>query len=345
MSSLTNIAYTSRRIIKFGGIGLILFAVLWSVSAAAITAYKTAYPAYIAPTVKYGVLPKMIFPDKKFEKKTFTKELPNDAFPKFSDQSKVYVVYRSNRSFLALEEDTKTAKGLGFVDAPIEIQSNIYEFKNKNNQTLTMNVTDGSFKLSYPYQNDQLLLNPDKVPNKAEAIDEASSFLRSANKLSDDLQNGEKVVTFWKISFDGLKAVEAQSEANAVRVDFFRKNVDTDFKIVTAEPERASVSVLVSGSTVASKKVIEVAYKYAPFDAESFSTYPIKTVEQAWTELMSGNYWPASDVSNNSVIIRKVILAYFEPVSLTNYMQPVYVFEGDGKFVAYIPAVVDKYVK
>lgn len=345
MSSLTYIAYTSRRLIKFGGIGLVFFAILWSVSMAAITAYKAAYPTYTAPTIKYGVLPKMIFPDKKFEKKAFTKELPNDAFPKFSDQSKVYVVYRSDRSFLALEEDTKTAKSLGFVDAPVEVQSNIYEFKNKDNQTLTMNVTDGSFKLAYPYQNDQLLLNPDKVPNKAEAIEAASSFLRSANKLSEDLQNGEMVVTFWKISFDGLKAVQAQSEANAVRVDFFRKNVDIDYKIVTAEPERASVSVLVSGSSVASKKIIEVTYKYAPVDRESFSTYPIKTVDQAWSELIAGNYWPASDVSGQAVVIRGVSLAYFEPVTLTNYMQPVYVFEGDGKFVAYIPAVVDKYVK
>lgn len=345
MSSLTNIAYTSRGIIKFGGIGLIFFAVLWSVSVAAITAYKVAHPAYMAPTVRYGVLPRMIFPDKKFEKKSFTKELPNDAFPIFKDQSKVYVVYRSNRSFLALEEDTKTANNLGFADAPIEIQSSVYEFKNKDNQTLIMNVTDGSFKLSYPYQNDQLLLNPDKVPSKTEAIDAASSFLRSANKLSEDLQNGEKVVTFWKISLDGLKSVEAQSEANAVRVDFFRKNVDIDYKIVTAEPERASVSVLVSGSSVASKKIIEVTYKYAPVDRESFSTYPIKTVDQAWSELVAGNYWPASDVSGETVVIRGVSLAYFEPVTLTNYMQPVYVFEGDNKFVAYVPAVKEEYVK
>lgn len=345
MSSLTSIAYTARLSIKYGGIGLLLFAVLWTVSVAGIKAYKNAHPAYVAPTVKYGVLPKIVFPDKQFQKKVFTKELPNDAFPKFSDQAKVYVVYRSDRSFLALEEDTKTAKQLGFPDTPTEIQPSVYEFKNKDNQTLTMNVTDGSFKLSYPYQNDQMLLNPDRVPDKTEAIDAASSFLRTANKLSDDLENGEKVVTFWKISIDGLKAVQAQSEANAVRVDFFRKNVDTDYKIVTAEPERASVSVLVSGSTVASKEIIEVTYKYAPVDRESFSTYPIKTVDQAWNELTAGNYWPASDVDSANEIIRKVSLAYFEPVSLTNYMEPVYVFEGDGKFVGYVSAVANNYVK
>lgn len=345
MASLTYTAYVSRNIIKFGGIGLVALAVLWTVSVAALSAYKAAFPTYIAPTVKYGILPKIVFPEKKFEKKIFAKELPNDVFPVFKDQAKVYIVYRSDRNFLALEEDTKTARNLDFTETPVEIQSNIYEFKNKDNLTLTMNVTDGSFKLSYPYQNDQLLLNPDKIPNKVEAIDEASSFLRSANKLSEDLQNGEQIVTYWKISPDGLKSVEAQSEANAVRVDFFRKNVDTDYKIMTSEPERASVSVLISGSSVSTKKIIEVTYKYAPVDRESFSTYPIKTVEQAWEELVNGNYWPASDVSSPNMIIKKVSLAYFEPVTLTNYMQPVYVFEGDGKFVAYVPAVVDTYVK
>lgn len=345
MASLTYTAYVSRKLIKFGSIGLVAFAILWMGSKAAITAYKAAHPVYVAPTIKYGILPKIVFPDKTFTKKNFTKELQNDAFPTFKDQAKVYVVYRSNRSFLALEEDTKTAIELGFPNAPVEIDTNIYEFKNSSNQTLTMNIADGSFKLSYPYQTDQLLLTPEKVPNKNEATETASSFLRSAGKLSTDLENGEKIVTFWKISTDGIKAVEAQSEANAVRIDFFRQNVDTDFKIVSSEPNRAAVSILVSGSSVADKRIIEVSYKYSPVDRESFSTYPLKTVDQAWIELTEGNYWPASDVSVNNVVIRDASLAYFEPVSLTNYMEPVYVFEGDGGFVAYVPAIDSKYVE
>ena len=44
-------------------------------------------------------------------------------------------------------------------------------------------------------------------------------------------------------------------------------------------------------------------------------------------------------------MIRKVSLAYFEPVTPAQFLQPVYVFEGDRGFAAYVPAIVDKYVQ
>jgi hypothetical protein len=105
------------------------------------------------------------------------------------------------------------------------------------------------------------------------------------------------------------------------------------------------VSVLVSGSQLEGKRIVEVNYKYANIDREMYSTYPIKTTEEAWNELKAGNYWPASDVNGIDVAINNVYLAYFEPVSLTNYLQPIYVFEGNQDFVAYVPAITDKYIK
>lgn len=346
--SLTRTAYLARKLIKYGGGGLVIFLILWSVGVAAVKAYMAAHPPYTPPTVKYGRLPRIVFPEKTFEKKGFTAEMADDKLPSFKDQAKVYVVYRPVSSFMALEYDTRAAKEMGFTSKPTESSpgSGIYIFKNDNlNQTLTMNVPEGSFKLSYPYQNDQMLLVPDKVPGKEEAIESARSFLKNAGRLPEDLDNGEKKVSYWKIEYDGLKQVSAPSEANVARVDFFRMAFKDEFKIVQADPNRAVVSILVSGSTVEGKKIVEVNYKYVSVDRESFSTYPIKTAQEAWDELKTGNYWPSFDVRNKDLIIRKMYLAYFEPVTLTNYMQPVFVFEGDGNFMAYVPAVKDNYVK
>ncbi len=345
MASLTYVAHTSRNIIKFGSLSLIGLSIVWIGAVASIKAYKAANPPYIAPTVKYGAIPKLIFPEKEFTKKNFVKELPNDTFPKFSDQAKVFIIYRSNRNLFAYEEDVKTAKTLGFTDNPIEVKTNIYEFKNGNNQVLTMDIIQGSFTLAYPFQNDQIVLNPEKLPDKNGAITITEGFLRNANKLPGDIDTKEAKVTFWKIQNDGLKASQSKEGANAVRVDLFRKKINDEIKIVTSEPDRAAISALVSGSTIEGKKILQLNYKYAPYDKESFSTYPIKPVETAWNELKEGKYWPANDVSTSSVTIRNIYLAYFEPVSLTNYLQPVYVFEGDGKFVAYVSAISDKYLK
>jgi hypothetical protein len=343
--SLTQTAYMSRQIIKFGGSGLVVFVILWTMISAGYKAYVKAHPPYTAPTIRYGILPKIIFPEKQAEAKSFTFEWAKDIAPTFKDQSKVYIVYQPNSSFLALENDTKTAADFGFDAKPTEVKPGIYEFKNDTlNKTLTVNVLDGNFKMTYPYTTDQMLLTATKMPNKTEAITVASNFLERGKKLSTDLAEGDKKVTFWQIQNDGLKSVTSQAEANAARVDFYRKSLD-DLSLVSSNFGQASVSVLVSGADSESKRIIEVNFKDITIDRESFSTYPIKTNKEAINDLNSGNYWTAVDVSNKNVVIRKMYLAYFEPATLTNYLQPVFVFEGDDNFVAYVSAVTDKYVK
>ncbi|MFZ2153454.1 MAG: hypothetical protein WAV41_05410 [Microgenomates group bacterium] len=344
--SLTHTAYVSRKIIKYGGVGIAIFTGLYMLIGMGIAAYVRAHPPYTPPDVKFGLLPKTVFPEKKFEKKNFTTELASDKFPVYKDQARVFVITRPDNTFLALDQDTITARDLGFVGKPSEVKYGVYEFKNDSlNLTLTMNVLDGSFSLKYPYESDQLLLNPEKMPTKEEAVNIAKGYLSGGSKFPTDLVEGDAKVSFWKIGFEGLKSVSSLSEANIVKVDFFRKVIADNMKIMSTDINGASVSVLVTGSQTEGRKVVEVNYKYANIDREIYSTYPIKTAEEAFNDLKSGNYWPASDVVANNVAIRNIYLAYFEPISLTNYLQPIYVFEGDGKFAAYVTAVKDSYIK
>ena len=345
--SLTQIAYTSRRLIKYGSIGIVAISIFWTVSKIAYNVYITAHPPYVAPTVKYGLIPRLIFPKKDTEQKNFTFELPNDSVPEFSDQAKVYVIYRPNTTFLALQEDKKTASDFGFSNEPVEIETGIYKFTDSTtNKTLVVNILTGDFTITYPYTSDQILLVPEKMPSKDEVIDIASSFLEKGNKYTEDLKNGEKIVTFWKIEGDGLKSVSSQSEANAARVDFYKEKLD-DKDILSSNFGQASVSVLVSGSTVEIKKIIGVNFKDMSINKSptSYSTYPIKTGQEVIDSLNSGNYWVAKDTASKDVVIRKIYLAYFEPMTLTNYLQPIFVAEGDNNFVAYIPAVKSNFIK
>ncbi len=344
--SLTQTAYTSRRLIKYGGIGIIAISILWSLSVLAYKAYLAAHPPYVAPTVKYGLLPRLVFPERDIaSNKNFTFELPNDAVPEFSDQAKVYIIYNPNTTFLALQEDIQTAAAFGFTSEPVETETGIYKFiDSKTNKTLVVNVTTGDFTITYPYTSDQMLLKPDAMPSKSEAIAIATNFLTKGSKYTDDLKNGDKMVTFWQIEGDGLKSVSAQSQANAARVDFYREKLD-EKSVFSNNFGQASVSVLVSGSTLEAKKIIGVNFKDMRVNKASYSTYPIKTGQEVVDSLNSGNYWIAKDVTTKDVIIRNIYLAYFEPINLTNYLQPIFVAEGDNNFVAYIPAVNSGYIK
>lgn len=343
--SLTQTAYTSRKIIKFGGIGLIAISLLWSITKIIYKAYVTANPPYYPPTIAYGILPKITFMDQKTEPKTFIFELPNDEIPTFTDQTRVYIIYRPNTTFLALEEDKKTAASFGFGMKPTEIKPGIYEFRDDVlNKILTVNVLDGDFKMRYPYLTDQLLLVSEDLPTKDKAIDIALTFLSQGNKLTDDLKNGLKRVTYWIIQNGAITATESQSQANSVRVDLFREDLN-DLKLLSSNYDKTSVSILISGSKTESRKIIEFNFKDISIDRESYATYPIKTAQEAISSINSGNYWTAVDVENKEVVIRRMYLAYFEPNALTNYLQPIFVFEGDNGFVAYVPAIKSEYFK
>jgi len=338
--SLTTAAYSARNIIKFGGVGVLgLMIVYWGITAA-VAAYIAANPPYVPPTVRYGKLPRIVFPQKEKSAKSFTLELPNDDFPTLSDQAKVFVIYRPGSDLLAYDYYTQMAKEMGFVEEPIKISDGVYEYRNNTlNQTLTINMLDGSFTMKYPYVNDQLLLATEKVPGKEAAIAAAKNYLEQAERWKEDLDEGKKNVTFWRIESDGLVGVPSASEANVAKVDFGRKDVEEGLRLMGTNPNSSSISVLVSGSSVEGKKILEVAYKYADIDRESFSTYPIISPQMAFEQLQEGNYWPAMDTETPTTTIRKISLAYFDPVTLTNYLQPIYVFEGDGNFTAYVPAI------
>ena len=338
MSSLTQTAYATRNGIKYGGITLVVVALSWSFITSAIRAYKASKPN--VPDVRFGRLPAIVFSQKQFESKNFSLELAKDSFPKFSDQAQIFVIFRPISTLTALEKDTQTANNLGFYSKPVEVKTGVYQFSKTNiEQTLTINVLDGSFLLSYPYKNDQMLINSKNLPEDKQAINIAQSFLETAKKFPTDLETGSQKISYWQISSQGIKKVSSFSEANATKVEFVRQKIDEKYTVVSSNPDALPISILISASSVEAKRIIDVSYKYAPIDRESFSTYPIISVDQAWLELKSGNYWPARDSQNKNVVIRNVYLAYYEPSTLTNYLQPIFVFEGDSNFIAYVPAV------
>lgn len=343
--TLTHTAYSSRKVIKFGVLGLIAITLIWNFSVFIVKVYKNSHPKYVPPTIAYGILPKIIFPENKSEPKNFSYELPNDEIPVFSDQAKVYIIYRPNTTFLAFEEDKKTASSFGFSTKPIEIKPGIYEFRDDVlSKVLTVNVLDGDFKMRYPYLTDQLLLISEDLPTKDRAVEIASNFLNQGNKLTGDLKNGQKIVSYWKIENGIIKTIETQTQANAVRVDLFRENLN-DIKLLSANYNKASVSILISGSRTEARKIIEFDFKDLNIDRQSFSTYPLKTTQEAINSLNTGNYWTAIDIADKEVVIRRIYLAYYEPNTLTNYLQPIYVFEGDNGFVAYVPAIRSEYFR
>jgi hypothetical protein len=314
---------------------------------AGIAGYKKAFPPPLPPaTVKYGKLPKILFPEASPSATlTYTLETPEGGLPtKISTQAKVYFMPKVSSNLLSLDTAKAIADALGFSTNPVKISDTVYIFNHPKFPTaLQINIITGTFSISYNLNNDKSpLIN--RPPLAEVAASGLRAFLSGANILPGDL-TGATTNEYLKLTNGQLLTALSLSESDVVKINLFRKDYD-GLPSVTGIPDQANVWAMISGATAPGQQIIAAEYHYFAVDETQYSTYPIKTPAEAFSELQANQaYIAALGLNNNgdSLKIRRVYLAYFDPGSETEFYQPIYVFEGDNGFIAYLPAVTSAY--
>jgi len=345
MTSLTKIAIATRRIIRYGiffVIFLVVLRILWGIGS---SVYRKFFPAPPPPpTVSFGKLPKLPFEEKPKVALTYSLETPEGGLPTLSTQAKVFFMPKIAPNLLSLEVAREKANSLGFLPSEQEVSPTVYRFPHKDNpSTLEMNIVTGVFSISYDLKTDPSPLER-KPPAPEVAASMVRSYLSSANLLPEDL-TGPTNPEFLKIQEDKLVGALSLSDSDLIRVYFFRKTYD-NLPSLTADPTKANVWFIVSGAREREKQMIAGEFHYFSVDESKSSTYPIKTAQAAWDEFNAGGGYIATIGQNkegDSVKIRRVYLAYFDPGVYTEFFQPIIVFEGDNGFFAYLPAVSSDY--
>jgi len=345
MTGLTQVAITTRKIIRYGVYFVVFLTIGRILLGAGISIYKKIFPPPPPPpTVKFGRLPKLDFPEGPKLNLTYVLETPEGDFPALPTQSKVYFVPKINPNLLSLDVAKGKAKSLGFTSEPQQISETIYRFTNPNYPaTFEINIVTGIFSLSYDLNADRTPL--DKKPPAGEiAASLVRSYLSLASVLPEDL-TGPTENDFLKLSEGKFVSALSLSESDVIKINLFRKNYD-ELPSLTAFPNEANVWFIVTGAQDRTQQIIAGEFHYYPVDESQFSTYPIKTPQDAFSQLQSGNAF----ISNQGLVkdgetlkIRRVYLAYFDSESPSEFYQPIYVFEGDKGFTAYLPAVTPDY--
>lgn len=255
---------------------------------------------------------------------------------------KVYVMIKPAASLLSSDKAKAIAKGIGFTDLPEPISSQVHRFTTNTvpSTTLEINIITDNFTLRYEYAGDPNILTERKLPTNDEAIKEAKSFLNKMVLLADDISTGTSVVTYLKYSAGGLISADSLSEADFVKVSLLRQDLDK-LRIMPESPNNGPISFLFSGSRDPAKRILEINYTYNKIDAQHFATYPLKLVATAWQELEEGKGFIA-ELGNNpdgKIIVRNVYLAYYDSTNPQNFLQPIFVFEGDKGFLGYVSAI------
>jgi hypothetical protein len=345
MTSLTHIAVTTRKIIRYSVffvIFLIVAKILFDIGSGVYRKFFPAPPP--PPTVSFGKLPKLPFPDSPKVSLTYSLETPEGGLPLLDTQAKVFFMPKLAANLLALDVAREKSQALGFLPTEQEVSPTIYRFPHRDTpSTLEMNIVTGIFSISY-----DLGADPSPIERKPPAPEIAAStvrsYLSSADLLPDDL-TGPTVHEFLKIDSKNLIGAISLSDSDLVKINFFRKTY-ADLPSLTPEPNKGNVWFIVSGAQERTKQIIAAEYHYFPVDEGKLSTYPLKTAQIAWDELAGGSAFIASTGQNkegDSIKIRRVYLAYYDAGVPTEFFQPIVVFEGDNGFVAYVPAVTADY--
>jgi hypothetical protein len=352
MTGLTDTAYYTRKGIKYTALGLVLFMVLkfaWGVGLAWWKQRNPPPPP--APEVKFGKLPKTEFPisQTNLGALSYRLETIEGTPPNLPTLGRAYFMPGINPGLLALDRAKEKAKKMGFAGEPQPIDQTTYRFQTAADPptTLEIETISGNFRLSYPYATDPELLANKILPSSPQAITETKGFLAKAGVLGDDLKEGRAEVSYWRLEGGNPVSAISFSEADFVRVDLFRSNLN-DLPILATNPRQSNIYLLFSGSKQTEKRIVEAGFSYTPIDRENFSTYPLKTASQGWQELQAGQGYLANLGQNEDgkITIRRIYLAYFEQKgTIQKFLQPIFVFEGDKNFFAYVSAVDSNYTE
>lgn len=345
MTSLTKVAAGTRKLIRWG-ITLTILVILGKVGfEVGFKIYRYYYPAPPPPpTVSFGKLPKLPFEDQTdLSPLNFTLETPSGDLPKFPLQAKVYFMPKLLSNLLSLDDASDKAKNLGFEPQGEKLSDTLYRYKSKDGfLRLELNIVTGVFSISYDLKTDPSpLLRKPPAPEIAAAL--VKSYLSNAGVFPEDLSD-EPVHEFLKVEEEKFTTGLSLSEANLVKINFFRKKYD-ELPSSTLTPNQGNIWFIVSGAREKEKQIVGAEFHYYPIDESTQSTYPIKTSDLAWEELTIGKAYVANpgQNENGNVTIRRIYLSYFDPDYTTEIYQPIVVFEGDNNFTAYLPAVTDDY--
>jgi len=350
MASLTETAYYTRRAINWGILAIIAYIVLrisWSVF---ITVFLIIFPPKPPPpNHAFSVLPALKFPKQASPavQLTFRLETIQGSLPKASESANVYFMPKTPANLLALTKTQDFAKRLEFDPTPIQETKNIYRFDDPELplRKLRYDIVSNNFILRYGFEQDTGLFLEKNLPLEPAALAEAKSLLQTYNLYPDDLAGGTSKASYLKLQAGRLIPTTSLSQADAIRMDFFRKSIGKT-PVFTPYPDEGQVATIFSGSANSKKHILQFAYTFWPIDYATIGTYGLKTTSLAWQELQSGGgYIARYPTAGTNVVVRNIYLGYYDSFDPQTYLQPIFVFEGDGGFLAYVSAVAPPWVE
>lgn len=345
--TLTQAAFFMRKVILVGGITLGVFIVGRVFLESAVNFWKATHPEPPPPpTVGFGILPKLQFPAVNDAPQRYKLEVAAANMKAPSDRALVFFQPSKRASLLALDKAREQASVLGFLFDPDKVDGTQYRFRRTTPlpAVLDYNIINGTFLLRLDWQSDPTYLLENRLPTEDSAIGTTRQLLAQAGLLEKDIATSSAKVTYLKASGTSYTNTVSLSEADFLQVDIFRSPIASKYDVVTEKPSKGTVRAIISGHRDRAIQLTAMEYNYLPVNYQSVHTYPIISPQVAFQMLSQGKGYSAVTEGVTDAIIRSVRMGYYDSGKEQQYLQPIYILEGDGGYVGYVPAIDPRWI-
>lgn len=351
-----NLSATSlefKKLITWLGLALLALFCLWLLWLFLVFAFRLIFPAPPAgPDLAFGKLPQpFVFSTSSLQNSFFDLDIPGSEISSFPKVVKVYPIAQPVGRLESLDSAKSKARNAGLSSEPIRLSENQWKWTDTNNpnRTLILDIVTNNFTYSYDWIADTTALTGTFKTTDEASRARARDFLSNFSALKNDLKSSPTKITYYKLIGGQRNQVGSYSEANAVQVQISRKSIadqNAKYLIVEAKP---LVSVLFSPSSRADRRLLEINYTFWAISFSKPGTYSSVSGQQAFENLKAGKALvvEGADEVFEQITIGKVTKAYLNPSEYQPYLQPVYVFEGEGlvkgqekQFQAFVPAII-----
>jgi hypothetical protein len=351
--NLTEISIAFRKLLVFGVIGIFVFLmlrVMFGISVSSLASSQVVPPPL--PDVRFSKLPKPQFTGlSSTSGLKFALQNIEGRPPETTDSGKVYAMPKKLPTLLSADRAKQFAKKLNFSSISDQPSSVIYRYFDPKNPlyTLELDSVNLNFTLKYDFANNpKFVFNPMRSVTTEKAIAEVKNFIQF-NQLFDATITGGKstaVALTYQPQTKNFRKALSLSAADAVQIHYFRSDLD-GMKVLPPGFDTSFNYALYSPNDTVESNILELSYTFWPIAFDDFATYPLKSSSQAWQDLVDG-YGFTVRLGNNKpdqIVIRNIYLAYYDSQDPQSYLQPVFVFEGDNDYVAYVEAITSDWLQ
>ena len=253
MATLHQVTEGTKKILVFAGIGVGVLICLILIIQIFVNIKDYFFPAApTAPTVAFGKLPTVIFPENSMDltKLSYSLTTVSGGIPLFDNKVAVYKITPPQPSLLKFQKTQNLATKLGFTGTATTLNDAQFSWDQSPtgssfvSKKLIFNIATLNFSLTSNYVNNASIAAAPNLPDQPGAIQLAKTFLTNMNSFPTDIDESKTIAQIFSLQNGVLIPATSLSKTQIIKVNFFQSDIN-QLPIVYTHSPNSSLNVVI----------------------------------------------------------------------------------------------------